>query len=87
LTKTEILIIHYAYEKVSTHPGYPYTMPMKKLQHIRVAAFRDPSRIYERDTKGIEEHPGPIVREGLKPGQVFFSTFICITFERNEIFS
>jgi len=25
--------------------------------------------------------------EGLKPGQVFFSTFIGIPFERNEIFS
>jgi hypothetical protein len=25
--------------------------------------------------------------EGLKPGQVFFSTFIGITFKRNEIFS
>jgi hypothetical protein len=25
--------------------------------------------------------------EGLKPGQVFSSTFIGITFERNEIFS
>ena len=30
-------------------------MPMKKLQHIRVTAFREPLRIYERDTKGIEE--------------------------------
>ena len=59
LTKTEILIIyvHYAYATVSTHPGYPYTMPMKKFQHIRVTAFREPLRTYERDTKGIEEHP------------------------------
>ena len=30
-------------------------MPMKKLQHIRVTAFREPLRTYERDTKGIEE--------------------------------
>jgi hypothetical protein len=41
LTKTEILIIH--------------TMPMKTFQHIRVTAFREPLRTYERDTKGIEE--------------------------------
>jgi hypothetical protein len=25
--------------------------------------------------------------EGLKPGQVFSSTFLGVTFERNEIFS
>ena len=30
---------------------------MKKFQHIRVTAFREPLRTYERDTKGIEEHP------------------------------
>ena len=30
-------------------------MPMKKLQHIRVTAFREPLRTYERDPKGIEE--------------------------------
>jgi hypothetical protein len=30
-------------------------MPMKKLQHIRVIAFRELLRTYERDTKGIEE--------------------------------
>jgi len=30
-------------------------MPMKKLQHIRVTAFRELLRTYERDTKGIEE--------------------------------
>jgi hypothetical protein len=30
-------------------------MPMKKLQHIRVTAFREPLRTYERDLKGIEE--------------------------------
>jgi hypothetical protein len=30
-------------------------MPMKKLQHIRVTAFREPLRTYERDTKDIEE--------------------------------
>ena len=35
----------------------PYTMPMKKFQHIRVTAFREPLRTYERDTNGIEEHP------------------------------
>jgi hypothetical protein len=29
---------------------------MKKLQHIRVTAFREPLKTYERDTKGIEEH-------------------------------
>jgi hypothetical protein len=32
-------------------------MPMKKFQHIRVTAFREPLRTYERDMKGIEEHP------------------------------
>jgi hypothetical protein len=36
-------------------PYHPYTMPMIKLQHIRVTAFREPLRIYERDTKGIEK--------------------------------
>jgi hypothetical protein len=30
-------------------------MPMKKLQHIRVTAFREPLITYERDTTGIEE--------------------------------
>jgi hypothetical protein len=30
-------------------------MPMNKLQYIRVTAFWEPLRIYERDTKGIEE--------------------------------
>jgi hypothetical protein len=30
-------------------------MPMKQLQHIRVTAFREPKRTYERDTKCIEE--------------------------------
>ena len=30
-------------------------MPMKKLQHIRVTAFQEPMRTYERDMKGIEE--------------------------------
>jgi hypothetical protein len=39
------------------NPYHPYTMPMKKFQHIRVTAFREPLRTYERDTKGIEEHP------------------------------
>jgi hypothetical protein len=34
-------------------------MPMKKLQHIRVTAFREPLRTYERDTKGIEEQSIP----------------------------
>ena len=30
-------------------------MHMKKLQYIRVTAFREPLRTYERDTKGIVE--------------------------------
>jgi hypothetical protein len=30
-------------------------MPMKKLQHIWVTAFRESLRTYERDTKSIEE--------------------------------
>ena len=37
------------------NPYHPYTMPMKKLQHIRVTTFREPLRTYERDMKGIEE--------------------------------
>ena len=32
-------------------------MPIKKCQHIRVIAFREPLRTYERDMKGIEKHP------------------------------
>ena len=31
-------------------------MPMKKFQHIRVAAFREPLRTYERDTKSIRSN-------------------------------
>ena len=31
-------------------------MPIKKLQHIRVTAFREPFRTCERDTNGTEEH-------------------------------
>jgi hypothetical protein len=33
---------------------------------------------------GMKRHV--VIGEGLKPGQVFSSTFIGITFERNEIF-
>jgi hypothetical protein len=36
-------------------------MPMKKFQHIRVTAFREPLRTYERDTEGIEESGNPDV--------------------------
>ena len=30
-------------------------MPMKKFQHIRVTAFREPLRTYERETRKVSK--------------------------------
>jgi hypothetical protein len=45
--------IYFDWNRNPYHPHYAY----EKFQHIRVTAFRESLRTYERDTKGIEEHP------------------------------
>jgi hypothetical protein len=44
--------IHYAYEKVSTHPGYPYHYAYEKASthpgHSGSLLFATPSKAYER---------------------------------------
>jgi hypothetical protein len=44
--------MHYAYEKVSTHPGYPYHYGYEKASthpgHSESLLFATPSRPYER---------------------------------------
>jgi hypothetical protein len=59
LKQKSLSSIHYAYEKVSTHPGYPYHYAYEKASThpFRVTAFRDTlGNLWKmRCTKGIEE--------------------------------
>ena len=77
--------IHYVYEKVSTHPGYPYTMLMKKPQHIRSPLFETPREL----TKGIEERNTGLVIAGLIGSYTspYWRSGISSTSVRNSIFS
>jgi hypothetical protein len=77
--------IHYVYEKVSTHPGYPYTMLMKKPQHIRSPLFKTPREL----TKGIEERNTGLVIAGLIGSYTspYWRSGISSTSVRNSIFS